>query len=175
VDQNKSVDEILKQIVIDACEDYLEKDVKKRGARTQKALAHRTGISESTLDRILDAEKKSYPSLVEAMEILKAVNKREHLMAFAERSQTQAALLIKEFYPQFIKNHQIVSTNDVNEAASNQEILSLINEHQVVLDTKLKTHWKWVIGTLGAWLLAGYLVVVWYLVSINANVEKLVP
>ena len=69
----ESIDEILKEIVVKAVSEYLDQPVNPNlpKTNTKKNIAQRTGISESTLNRYTMPETKSYPNLVEVMEILK--------------------------------------------------------------------------------------------------------
>ena len=59
--------------------------------------------------------------MVEVMEALRVVNKKEYLLEFSKRSNCQAAKFVKEFYPTYIKTHQIES-EDTNEIQSNEEV-----------------------------------------------------
>lgn len=169
----ESVDEILKEIVIKAVNEYLNQSVNPNlpKTNTKKNIANKTGISESTLNRYTNAEAKSYPNLVEVMEILRVTDKRQYLMDFALRSKCQAAQFIKEFYPKYINEHQIQS-DSVEAVQSNDEVLRLINEHQSALDKKHKSHYSWILWTLGLWVFVGYWKLLWEILEIKEILQK---
>lgn len=172
--ENESVDQILKEIFIKACQEYLDQPKKPNTIDkfTKSYIVEKTGIDKNTLKRYLDSSAKSYPNLVEVMEALRIVNKKEYLLEFGKRSSCQAALFVKEFYPIFIKSHQIESEIIDDTQSSNKEILRIINVHQATIDSKLKDNWKTVIWILGAWMLAAYVVVLWKLDTIELLLKK---
>lgn len=171
--QKESVDEILKDIIVRACKEYLEQPKNPNIVdKLNKAyIAERSGINPTTLGRYIDPEKPNLPNLVEVMEVLKVINKREYLLEFAKRSHCHVAQFIKEFYPTYIQAHQLESVG-VEESQSNDEVLRLINEHQVNVDVKMHKTWKTTMWTLGAWILLSHIMIVWYLVEIKELLKK---
>lgn len=169
----ESVDEILKEIVIKAVNEYLNQPVNPNLPKinTKKNIATKTGISESTLNRYTNSEANSYPNLVEVMEILRVTDKRQYLMDFAFKSKCQAAQFIKEFYPKYINEHQIQS-DSVEAVQTNDEVLRLINEHQAALDKKHKSHYSWILWTLGLWVFVGYWKLLWEILEIKELLTK---
>jgi hypothetical protein len=135
--EKKSVDEILKEIVIKAVDEYINEPVNPNlpKTNTKKNIAMRTGIAESTLMRYSTSNNNSYPNLVEVMEILRVTNKRELLIEFGKQSNCQSAQFIKEHYPNYIKSHQIISDSP-DSGLDSQEMLRIINEHQFKFDKK---------------------------------------
>lgn len=169
----ESVDEILKGIVIKAVNEYLNHPVNPNlpKTNTKKNIATKTGISESTLNRYTNPEANSYPNLVEVMEILRVTDKRQYLLDFAQKSKCQAAQFIKEFYPKYINEHQLQS-GSVETVQSNDEVLRLMNEHQSALDQKHKKHYSWLLWTLGFWIFAGYIKLLWEILEIKEMIQK---
>ncbi|GAB4419103.1 MAG: hypothetical protein OHK0056_29030 [Bacteriovoracaceae bacterium] len=141
----ESVDQILKDIVVKAAKEYLDAPIpedKKHlpKTNTQKNIADKTGINQTTLGRYLNPnEAGSTPSLVEAMEILRVMDKRSALLEFPKRSNCHAAKFIKDHYANYIMSHQIeAEVLDVNEEAPlASDVLKIINEHQDRFDKKL--------------------------------------
>lgn len=173
VSSKESVDEILKEIVMKAVSEYLDQPVNPNLPKinTKKNIATRTGISESTLNRYTMPETKSYPNLVEVMEILRVTDKRQYLMDFANKSKCQAAQFVKEFYPKYINEHQIQS-EAFETVSSNDEVLRLINEHQSALDKKHKNHYMGIAITFGAAFFIIYLHIVNEIYEIKALLSK---
>jgi hypothetical protein len=97
-------------------------------------------------------ETKSYPNLVEVMEILKVTDKRKLLITFGQRSKCQAAQFVREFYPNYIDTHQL-QTDVSSEISSNNEVLRLLNEHQVMVDKKNQKLFVIALMIIGSWML----------------------
>ncbi len=169
----ESVDEILKEIVMKAVSEYLDQPVNPNlpKTNTKKNIAQKTGISESTLNRYTTPETKSYPNLVEAMEILRVTDKRKYLMDFANKSKCQAAQFIKDFYPKYINEHQI-NSEAIETVPSNDEVLRLINEHQMTLDKKHKNHYVGITITFGVVFFMVYLQILGEILEIKSLLLK---
>ena len=119
--KDKTVEEILKEIAIEAFEEF-----KKQGETTgnkekysQGVISMRTHIHPSTLSRYLNPEKTSCPSFLEIMD------KRDHLLKLAKRSKCAAARFVKASYADYIKT---VPVPVEDEYKLNDEILKISHE-----------------------------------------------
>lgn len=168
-----SVDDILKEIVIKAVSEYLDQPVNPNlpKTNTKKNIAIKTGISDSTLNRYTMPETKSYPNLIEVMEILRVTDKRQYLMDFANKSKCQAAQFIKDFYPKYINEHQI-NSEAIETISSNDEVLRLINEHQLTLDKKHKSQYFWILLSLNFTMMLAYMHLLAGIYDIKALLAK---
>ncbi|MBI2519313.1 MAG: hypothetical protein HYV97_02800 [Bdellovibrio sp.] len=140
--ENETINQILKQIVMKATKDHLETPLSLYlpKTNTQKDIAEKTGINITTLGRYLNPrEEGSCPDLVEAMEILRVVQKREAIFEFTRRSTCHAAKFIRDCYGKYIEANQIEAEMlDVSEVAPlSGDVLKIMNEHQHRFDKKM--------------------------------------
>lgn len=171
--ENESVDQILKEIFIKACTEYLEQPKKLNTIDkfTRTYIGDKTGIDKNTLKRYLDPEARSYPNLVEVMEALRVVNKKEYLLDFGKRSNCQAAKFVKEFYPTYINSHQIES-EEASEIKSNDEVLRMINEQHNIMDTKILDTSNAIVKSILVVMVIGHLKIIWELMKIQDMLKK---
>ncbi len=144
-ENKKSVDELLKEIVIDAVSEYLNKPVDKDLPKnnTQANISKKTGIPIATLSRYLNPEANSYPSLVEVMEILAIIGNREALLKFGLKSNTQAAKFIQTQYAQYLNLNPLTPQVSEDLAPQNEEILRITNESTSIIEKRIKNENKW--------------------------------
>jgi len=143
-ENKKSVDEVLKGIVIEAVNEYrartgnplLPKD------NTQTNITKKTGIPAATLSRYLDPAANSYPNLVETMEILAVTGKRESLLKFSEQSNCQAAKFIKAQYGTFLELNPVAVTEELS-TPNNEEVLRITTESNQIIQKKIKRENTW--------------------------------
>lgn len=153
--ETENINQILKEIVVKTVQEYLDAPIpedKKHlpKSNTKKNIAEKTGINITTLGRHLNPkEDGSCPDLIETMEILRVIGKREALFEFTKHSNCHAAKFIKELYPKYIEAHQIeADINLTDKAPLAGEVLKVINEHQVKIDKKLYHYGVLGIGAL---------------------------
>ncbi len=167
-ENKKSVDEVLKGIVIEAVNEYrartgnplLPKD------NTQTNITKKTGIPAATLSRYLDPSANSYPNLVETMEILAVTGKRESLLKFSEQSNCQAAKFIKAYYGTFLELNPVAVTEELS-TPNNEEVLRITTESNQIMEKKIRTEHTRLIWVILVFLVSTFYITVKYLLDIK--------
>lgn len=174
-ENKKSVDELLKEIVIEEVSEYLgrpiEKDLPKNN--TQANISKKTGIPIATLSRYLNPEAKSYPSLVEAMEVLAVIGKRESLLKFGERSSSQAAKFVNTSYREYLKLAPVVSA-DSEGSINNEEILRITNESTSILEKKITRETNWVVWAVICVVIVSHVSIIWQITDVKVMLKQVI-
>jgi len=168
----KPIDKSLKEIFIKASKGMgKEKDPSDPQSLTKEDLARWTGMSESTVDRYLNPSMKNASDLIAVMEVLYHRNMREKLTIFGERSSCQAGKLIKDYYSDFTSANQIIAPAPGVDASEREDVIRIINDHQTLIDSKLKTQFNWLIIAVISFLLVSNLVILNSAYEINDKLE----